>query len=59
MAEAVIHDLFSAWTNNPDLLPASYSARVTDEGAPRVVADYLAGMTDPFILAQHALLHSS
>jgi dGTPase len=38
----------------PALLPASYAARVEAEGAPRVVADYLAGMTDPFILAQFA-----
>jgi dGTPase len=56
MAEQVIDDLFSAWVKDPGLLPASYAARVEAEGAPRVVADYLAGMTDPFILAQHVEL---
>ncbi len=54
MADAVIHDLFGAWVADPALLPATYAGRVAGESAPRVVADYLAGMTDTFILAQHA-----
>jgi dGTPase len=53
MAEEVIHSLFAAWVADPALLPPGYSARVATEGAPRVVADYLAGMTDPYILAQY------
>lgn len=53
-AGRVISELFEAWTRNPSLLPASYQARVDEEGAPRVVADYIAGMTDNFILAQYA-----
>ncbi len=52
-AACVITDLFAAWTRNPSLLPASHRSRVSEEGAPRVVADYIAGMTDHFILAQH------
>jgi dGTPase len=52
-AARVIHELFAAWTSDPSLLPSSYAARVAEEGAPRVVADYIAGMTDNFILAQH------
>jgi dGTPase len=52
-AACVIADLFAAWTRHPSLLPASYTSRVSEEGAPRVVADYIAGMTDNFILAQH------
>jgi dGTPase len=54
MAEEVIDALFAAWVANPELLPSGYATRVAAEGAPRVVADYLAGMTDPFILAQFA-----
>ncbi|HEY0786236.1 MAG TPA: dNTP triphosphohydrolase [Acidobacteriaceae bacterium] len=53
MARRVIDDLFTAWVREPSLLPASYASQVAAEGAPRAVADYLAGMTDPFILAQH------
>ncbi|MGC1294732.1 MAG: dNTP triphosphohydrolase [Alloacidobacterium sp.] len=52
-AACVIADLFAAWTRNPSLLPSSYTSQVWEDGAPRVVADYIAGMTDNFILAQH------
>lgn len=52
-AAQVITELFEAWTADPTLLPSSYAARVGEEGAPRVVADYIAGMTDNFILAQY------
>ncbi len=54
MAEEVLGALFAAWVADPELLPQGYVTRVAAEGAPRVVADYLAGMTDPFILAQFA-----
>jgi dGTPase len=53
-AERVIHDLFLAWVKDPTLLPSSYTSQVEEEGAARVVADYLAGMTDSFILARHS-----
>jgi dGTPase len=53
-AAYVITELFNAWTHDPSLLPASYASIVREEGAPRVVADYIAGMTDNFILAQYA-----
>jgi dGTPase len=52
-ATRVIHDLFSAWVANPALLPQGYEARAQEEGVARVVADYIAGMTDNFILEQH------
>jgi dGTPase len=48
-AEEVVKTLFSAWVNDPDLLPADHAARVQEEGAPRAVADYIAGMTDAYI----------
>ena len=54
LADEVIDRLFTAWVADPALLPESYAARVASEGAPRVVADYLAGMTDSFVLAQYA-----
>ena len=53
-AARVIAELFEAWTVNPSLLPPSYESRVQQEGAARVAADYIAGMTDNFIMAQDA-----
>ncbi|QNI32649.1 dNTP triphosphohydrolase [Alloacidobacterium dinghuense] len=58
-AARVITELFEAWTSDPSLLPATYASRVIEEGAPRVVADYIAGMTDNFILAQYAAFQRS
>jgi dGTPase len=58
-AARVIAELFAAWTRDPSLLPVSYASRVSEEGAPRVVADYIAGMTDNFILAQYATFKRS
>lgn len=48
-AEEVVQNLFSAWTADPELLPFDHQARVAEEGAPRAVADYIAGMTDAYI----------
>jgi dGTPase len=52
-AEQVIADLFAAWMADPALLPPSYFSQVEEEGAPRVIADYIAGMTDHFVLEMH------
>ena len=52
-AAQVIADLFAAWTADPALLPPSHFGQVEHEGAPRVVADYIAGMTDHFVLELH------
>ena len=53
-AEEVIKELFEFWVNSPEELPESYMDDVKSEGLPRVVADYIAGMTDNFILLQYA-----
>jgi len=52
-AERVITELFEHWVANPDALPASYREKAKQEPLPRVVCDYIAGMTDNFILSQH------
>jgi dGTPase len=52
-AARVVHDLFACWVKDPSLLPPAYGCQVAEQGAPRVVADYIAGMTDNFILQQH------
>ena len=53
-AEAVVTTLFDFWMNAPEELPQSYFEEVQTEGLARVVADYIAGMTDSFILLQYA-----
>ena len=52
-AERVITELFDYWMVNPQALPASYERQAEREPLPRVVCDYIAGMTDNFILDLH------
>jgi dGTPase len=53
-AEQVVTALFDYWINDPEELPVSHFDAVENEGLARVVADYIAGMTDTFILLQYA-----
>lgn len=53
-AEQVVSELFDFWVRDPEQLPEAYFAEIEGEGVPRVVADYIAGMTDQFILLQYA-----
>jgi dGTPase len=53
-AEEVVSMLFDYWMNDPGELPPSHFEEVENEGLARVVADYIAGMTDSFILMQFA-----
>jgi len=53
-AAAVVTELFEFWVREPEQLPESYVAEIENEGVPRVAADYIAGMTDSFILLQYA-----
>ena len=57
---AVIADLFPLFMGRPELLPAEWQADVAaaqgDTALARIVADYVAGMTDRFALQEHARL---
>jgi dGTPase len=53
-AEEVVTTLFNYWIEDPEELPAAYFEEVQNEGLARTVADYIAGMTDTFILLQYA-----
>ncbi len=53
-AEAVVTELLEFWIDRPDQLPESYAREIETDGLPRVIADYIAGMTDHFILQQYA-----
>ena len=52
LAEETITGLFQHWMQHPLQLPASHETQIASEGAPRVIADYIAGMTDHFIAEQ-------
>jgi dGTPase len=58
-AQKVVTTLFRAWVSNPELLPFDHAAEIEEEGAPRIVADYIAGMTDQYILNRYAEFKSS
>ncbi len=55
-AEEVVKALFHFWIGSPEDLPGGYIDEIPAEGLARVVADYIAGMTDTFILQQYALI---
>ena len=53
-AESVVTELFEFWAAEPEELPESYFADIETDGLARTIADYIAGMTDHFILMQFA-----
>ncbi len=55
-AEHVLGDLFAVFRARSDELPGHVIKRFPDEGEARAVADYIAGMTDRFAVAEHARL---
>jgi dGTPase len=52
-AERIVTDLFAFWMNDPSALPRYYEEKAAQESLPRVVCDYIAGMTDHFIIEQY------
>ncbi len=53
-AEEVVTALFEFFMENPQELPEGYLDELAADGLPRIIADYLAGMTDAYILLQYA-----
>ncbi len=52
-AELVIVEMFECWIAHPETLPPSHREKTHHQSLPRVVCDYIAGMTDSFALEQH------
>ncbi|HEU4431612.1 MAG TPA: deoxyguanosinetriphosphate triphosphohydrolase [Myxococcota bacterium] len=53
-AEATLGAIYRAYRHEPHkLLPPQVTARFLEEGEARAIADYIAGMTDRFALAEH------
>lgn len=62
-ADQVVGALFKAFLDDPQLLPPEYQAKVASleqengiAGRARVVADYIAGMTDRYAISEHVRL---
>jgi dGTPase len=51
-AERFISELFQAYMKEPRMLPISTQMNLDDSPLPRVIADYIAGMTDRYALEE-------
>jgi dGTPase len=52
-AERITSELFLHWMEEPGDLPRNYREKAAAEPLARVICDYIAGMTDPFIYQQY------
>ena len=52
-AERVVGELFTFWMHHPEALPHNYQEKAKADSLPRVICDYIAGMTDNFIFEQY------
>jgi len=57
-AQRIVKDLFEAFLSDGRLLPPQYQTRSERDGRPRVIADYIAGMTDRYAMKEHRRLFS-
>jgi dGTPase len=58
-AEPVLGDVFRAYRADPLRLPEHVRARFAEDGEARAIADYVAGMTDRFALAEQKRLREA
>ena len=56
-ARRIVRDLFAGFLDDPRLLPPQYRERAALD-KPRAIADYIAGMTDRYAIAEHGRLFS-
>ncbi len=55
-AQAIVRELFEAYSGDPCLMPQQFAeraARLDGAARARVIADYIAGMTDRYAIAAH------
>lgn len=55
-AQRVVSNLAKAYLDDPRLLPDGWVSESGDQPLGRTVADYIAGMTDPFAIKRHEAL---
>ncbi|MDO7788302.1 deoxyguanosinetriphosphate triphosphohydrolase [Desulforamulus aquiferis] len=56
-ARHLVENLYFYFLNNPNKIPGDVLSRAEQEGIPRVIVDYIAGMTDRFAVAQYKNLY--
>jgi dGTPase len=54
----MLENVFHAYVKRPKLLGENTARRLKQDGVPRTVCDYLSGMTDRYLLEEHARLFS-
>ncbi len=52
----VLTSLFNIYMENPTLLPKKYQTMIEQSGKARVICDYIAGMTDRYVLDEYKRL---
>ena len=55
-AQGIVADLFNAYSGDVSLMPSQFAqtaAKLDEEARARVIADYIAGMTDRYAMAAH------
>ncbi len=55
----MLRAVFEAYVRVPDLLGDAATRRIEAEGLPRTICDYIAGMTDRYLMEEHARLVAS
>src|SRR5579871_4576339 len=55
-ADAIVRRLFERYMTEPSAMPPEWAAKAGESDRARAVADYIAGMTDRFAIAEHARL---
>jgi dGTPase len=55
-ADAIVRRLFKAYMSDPSTMPPEWAAKADSQTRARAVADYIAGMTDRFAIAENARL---
>jgi len=58
LASEMLKNVFNAYVREPNLLGDAASRRIESEGLPRTVCDYIAGMTDRYLMEEYARLQN-
>ena len=56
-AKDMLQRLFEYYYQNPQELPEDFHPQMSFEGLERTVCDYIAGMTDAYIISRYAELY--
>ena len=56
-ARRIIHELFLTYIDRPEQLPKAFAERMKKDSTPRIVCDYIAGMTDNYAISVYEHLY--